>query len=106
VLLRDNKMLAISPEGHYRGSGLDLERELVYLVQTAAGQSLLSPDEFGVQYGWKSDPEKVRLLRSNCCYPRRGNPNVAEILANGEASAHRCLVSAGPIPSLSRSHRR
>ena len=41
----DNGWLVISPEGHYRGSP-DVEKEIVYVVQTDRGQETLSPEEF------------------------------------------------------------
>jgi WD40 repeat protein len=58
--LRDSQYAAISPEGHFSGSP-GVEKELVYVVQTDEGQFTLTPDEFAEKYGWKNDPEKVRL---------------------------------------------
>jgi WD40 repeat protein len=60
VPLRDGKWLALRPDGHYRGSA-GVEKELVYVVQTEKGQELLAPAEFEKQYGWKNDPQRVRL---------------------------------------------
>jgi WD40 repeat protein len=60
VMLTDNAWLTCAPEGHFRGSPR-VERELVYVVQTEAGQETLTPAEFNKQYGWKNDPEKVKL---------------------------------------------
>ena len=62
VPLRDGQWLALRPDGHYRGSP-GVEKEIVYVVQTDAGQELLAPDEFAKKYGWKNDPERVRLPR-------------------------------------------
>jgi WD40 repeat protein len=59
--LRDDAWLAISPEGHYRGSP-GIEAEIVYVVRTERGQEALTPAEFGKRYGWKNDPGRVRLL--------------------------------------------
>jgi len=52
--------LIIAADGHFRGSPR-VERELVYVVQTDAGQETLTPEEFSVKYGWKNDPAKVAL---------------------------------------------
>jgi WD40 repeat protein len=52
--------LALSPDGHYRGTpGLD--EELVYVVQTDRGQETLRPQEFAARFGWKNDPARVPL---------------------------------------------
>jgi hypothetical protein len=53
--------LAVGPEGHFRTS--DPKLELVYVVQTERGQETLSPAEMEDRFGWKNDPDKVRLLR-------------------------------------------
>lgn len=50
------------PHGHYPTTPQG-EQQLVYVVQTAAGQGLLSPKEFAAKYGWKNDPNKVKLPR-------------------------------------------
>ena len=42
---------------------MEFERGLVYIVQTAAGQLTLTPGEFEQRFGWKNDPETVRLDR-------------------------------------------
>ena len=52
--------LVINPEGHYRGTP-GIENQLVYVVETDRGQETLSPEEFTKKYGWKNDPERVRL---------------------------------------------
>lgn len=62
VPLSGDKWLALRPDGHYRGSP-GVEKEIVYVVQTDAGQEALTPDEFTTKYGWKNDPERVRLPR-------------------------------------------
>jgi hypothetical protein len=62
VTLRDELYLAVSAEGHYRSRGpWRIERELVYVVQTEHGQDTLTPEEFAQKYGWKNDPDRVRL---------------------------------------------
>jgi WD40 repeat protein len=56
--LKDSQYAAISPDGHFRGSP-DVEKELVYVVQTDQGQETLTPAEFAKKYNWKNDPSKV-----------------------------------------------
>jgi hypothetical protein len=59
--LPEDHWIGLSPEGHYvRSPGA--EKELVYVVETDAGQETLTPDEFSNRYGWKNDPENVRLV--------------------------------------------
>jgi WD40 repeat protein len=53
--------LALSPDGHYVGPP-GVEREIVYVAQTAAGQETLSPEDFCNKHGWKNDPQRVRLV--------------------------------------------
>ena len=48
--------------GHYHGTPR-IEREIVYVVQTDRGQETLTPDGFTAKYGWKNDPERVRMSR-------------------------------------------
>jgi len=61
VLFPDRQHLLVSPDGHYRTT-LDTEKDLVHIVQTDSGEQLtLTPAEFAEKYGWKNDPEKVRL---------------------------------------------
>ena len=60
VQLRNDQRVVISPEGHHDSPRL--ERELVYLVQRQdGGQETLEPEEFARRFGWKNDPERVRL---------------------------------------------
>ncbi len=59
IPLPDDRYLAVSPEGHFRPARA--ERELVYVVQTEKGQETLSPEQFAQKYGWKNDPDRVRL---------------------------------------------
>ena len=42
-------------------SPAEFERDLVCIVQTDLGQELLTLGEFAQRYGWKNDPERVRL---------------------------------------------
>ena len=60
---RFNDHLAVTPAGHYRIAPMEFERDLVYIVQTAEGQLTLTPGEFEQRFGWKNDPETVRLDR-------------------------------------------
>ena len=61
VLLGEDAHIALGPDGHYFGSP-QVERHLVYVAQTDAGQLLFTPQEFEQRFGWRNDPEKVRLL--------------------------------------------
>jgi WD40 repeat protein len=54
--------VTVSADGHYRGSPAEIEKELVYVVRTADGQQTLSLTEFAQRYGWKNQPEKVRMI--------------------------------------------
>jgi WD40 repeat protein/serine/threonine protein kinase len=60
VVLRGEEYLAVSPDGHYRGTP-GVEEHLVCVVQTDRGQETLAPEEFTRKYGWRNDPERVRL---------------------------------------------
>jgi WD40 repeat protein len=62
VALSRKRTLALSPDGHFRGSPGAEKEEVVYVVETDSGQETLSPAEFAARYGWKNDPERVRLL--------------------------------------------
>jgi len=54
--------IAVSGEGHVRATkGVDAEQDLVYVVQTCAGQETLTPAEFAGKYAWENDPNKVGL---------------------------------------------
>ena len=59
--LENDQYLAASSEGHYRTTP-EIERQLVYVVETAQGQETLTPDEFAKKYDWKNDSERVRPL--------------------------------------------
>src|SRR5262249_36952434 len=59
--LRNGQGLALSPDGHFRGAQ-GIERELVYVIQTEKGQETLTPEAFGKRFGWKNDPDRVRVL--------------------------------------------
>jgi serine/threonine protein kinase/WD40 repeat protein len=56
--LRDDFTGVVSPEGHWRGTP-DLEKELVYVVQTERGQETISPEEFAKKFGWRNDPSRA-----------------------------------------------
>jgi hypothetical protein len=60
MMLPDDRYVSFSPDGHYCGSPR-VERDLVYVVQTDTGQEMLTPEEFAKRFGWKNDPERVRL---------------------------------------------
>jgi WD40 repeat protein len=62
MLLPGRRLMCIHPEGHYRGSP-GVERDLRYVAQLPDGsQVTLTPAEFEKRFGWKNDPEKVRLI--------------------------------------------
>jgi len=58
--LADPQGLALSSSGHFRGTP-GLQGELVYVVQTDAGQETLASDQFAKKFGWKNDPKKVQF---------------------------------------------
>ena len=58
MTLRQDQHLAVSPDGHYRGTPR-VEWELVYVVQTDRGQETFTPEEFAQKFGWKNDPKRV-----------------------------------------------
>ncbi|HEX7378625.1 MAG TPA: hypothetical protein VF278_16010, partial [Pirellulales bacterium] len=60
VGLRDGECAVVNLDGHYIGTP-KAESDLVYVVQTADGQELLSPKEFAAKYGWKNDPTSVSI---------------------------------------------
>jgi WD40 repeat protein/serine/threonine protein kinase len=61
VGLPEEGHLALSADGHWRGSP-GIEKQLLYIAVTDTGQETLTPAEFCRKYGWKNDPDKVRLL--------------------------------------------
>jgi WD40 repeat protein len=58
----DDCSLVLTPTGHYRASP-SIEGDLVYIVQTDLGRETLTPAEFEKKYGWKNNPNKVRLCQ-------------------------------------------
>lgn len=68
-----NTLFFVSPEGHFwtpetpppRGAfwyeSLRVAESLLYVVQTTAGQTTLTPKQFADRYEWRNDPAKVRL---------------------------------------------
>jgi WD40 repeat protein len=62
LLLLDDKdqWAAIAADGHFRATEA-LGDDVIYVVQTEAGQQPLTPVEFRQKYGWKNDPNRVRL---------------------------------------------
>jgi WD40 repeat protein len=58
------QQLAITADGHYRGTPR-VERDIRMVVQKRDGTSeTLTPAEFEQKYGFKNDPEKIRLTDS------------------------------------------
>jgi len=60
VTLSEDRYMTINSAGHYYGTRV--ERDIVYVIQTAKGQETLTPAEFSKRFGWKNDPDQVRLL--------------------------------------------
>jgi WD40 repeat protein len=54
--------VAVSPDGHYRGSTW-VEKEFVYVVRTDSGQDIFTRAEFASKFNWKNDPERVAAPR-------------------------------------------
>jgi WD40 repeat protein len=58
VPLRAGQGLVLSPEGHWAGL-VQVEAQLLYVVQTDAGQQTLTPQEFAATYHWQNDPARA-----------------------------------------------
>ena len=66
------KHLFLSPEGHMRCSR-KMSEDVVYVALTDDGRQVtLRPAEFAAKYGWKNDPEKIRLGAAAADKPREG----------------------------------
>lgn len=64
---------AISPEGHY--DGLIPDDKIFYKVVTETGETVQqSPKEFKDRFGWKNDPNYVRLIDYDA-YKKRMKPS-------------------------------
>lgn len=57
--LAANQTLVVTAEGHYMGS-LGVEKMLVAVAQTDAGQEVLEPAQFAARFGWVNDPGRVK----------------------------------------------
>jgi WD40 repeat protein/serine/threonine protein kinase len=64
VALADDQVLVVSPEGHFTGTPR-VERQVVYVVQTEAGQEIFSPEAFAAKFGWRNDTKRAALSSSN-----------------------------------------
>jgi WD40 repeat protein len=60
VPLPRGQALLVSPDGHYAGPP-EVEKEILYVVETDQGWRLFSPEEFRQSFGWKNDPDHVHL---------------------------------------------
>jgi WD40 repeat protein len=60
VPLGHGQAVVVSADGHWLGTR-GAEKEIVYVIKTAAGQETLTPREFYKRFGWKNDPSKVAL---------------------------------------------
>ncbi|HVA50557.1 MAG TPA: hypothetical protein VNH11_29700 [Pirellulales bacterium] len=57
-MLGHGQAVMVSGDGHWLGTR-GAEKEIVYVIKTAAGQETLTPREFYKRFGWKNDPSKV-----------------------------------------------
>ena len=54
---------SLIPKGYAIKASPGVEKQLLYIAVTDAGvQETLTYEEFSKKYGWKNDPEKVKLL--------------------------------------------
>lgn len=61
IQFQDEGYVIIQPDGHWRGSP-GVEKKLIYIALSEDGrQDMYTPEEFAQKFGWKNDPEKVRL---------------------------------------------
>jgi WD40 repeat protein len=60
LTMPNGRSLLVSTEGHYNTSARSVEDEIVYVVQTEAGQETLPPADFAKRFGWKNDPGHPR----------------------------------------------
>jgi hypothetical protein len=60
VPLRFGQGLALRPEGDFAISPA-AESFLVLVVQTEQGQDVYTPAEFCDKFGWKNQPDRLRL---------------------------------------------
>jgi len=59
--LSDERGLAVSGAGHFRGTPhARVQREVIYVIQTDRGQETLTLEQFEKRFGWKNDPARVR----------------------------------------------
>jgi WD40 repeat protein len=56
------KTLVIAPGGDIRLLPEDVQDDLVAVVQTDAGQEILTLDAFAKRYNWTNNPERVHLI--------------------------------------------
>jgi len=77
------KHLFLSPEGHVRVSP-GMSEDVVYVALTDDGRQItLRPTEFAAKYGWKNDPERIRLSSAALAdKPRGGKAKKAPGTAN------------------------
>ena len=58
--LSESNAIVVNPEGHYRGTP-GAQHQIVCLTQTKDGTRIVAPGDFANRFGWKNDPERVRL---------------------------------------------
>ena len=72
------KHLFLSPEGHIRCSPA-MSEDVVYVALTDDGRQVtLRPAEFAAAYGWKNDPERIRLALAGADKPNDGKAEKAK----------------------------
>lgn len=57
----DDEVAVIGSNGHVRASQ-PVTDQLAYVAQTDEGQATLTQAEFEAKFGWKNDPDKVRMI--------------------------------------------
>lgn len=61
VLLAENDYLAIiTADGNWRVDA-DKKPDLIFVVQTPAGQLTMTPEQFASRFGWKNNPTRIKL---------------------------------------------
>jgi hypothetical protein len=72
--------LCVNANGHFAvAGGVDPEKDLAYVVETAQAVETLKPSEFAARYGWKNDPAKAR--------PAAGKPPTTQTQPTSAAAA-------------------
>lgn len=99
-----DKRVPVSPAGHLPSSPGAVE-EFVYIVQTDAAQTSLTPQQFAKQYAWKNEPQKATgsvatsgAKPASVAAQSAAKPAPAVVKVDA-ASARAKKPSTSPIPS-------